>query len=209
VRACAPCAGARPSFRGSHRPCWLAGAPVGRARPWRDGACTAPGARLPCDVRSCCVMHCACVLEFARETGLRQPAGAARAGKPPRGRQSSVFQETWQLCRACCSWLRRHHACTGCHEIPMNSPGCALRQVVGPHAAGRWLAETAPALGLRFRFVACRSFDAQPGPERAAVLHALGARAPGRPAHQGARQLGLRARCRAACLHLVMMPCAP
>ena len=50
-----------------------------------------------------------------------------------------------------------------------------LAQVIGPHAARRWLAETARALGLRYRFMACREFDALASPEREEVLRALGA----------------------------------
>lgn len=50
-----------------------------------------------------------------------------------------------------------------------------LAQVIGPHAARRWLAETAPALGLRYRFMACCQFDTLAHPERGEVLRALGA----------------------------------
>lgn len=50
-----------------------------------------------------------------------------------------------------------------------------LAQVIGPRAARQWLAEAAPAMGLRYRFMACGEFDALANPEREEVLQALGA----------------------------------
>ena len=80
-----------------------------------------------------------------------------------------------RACQCCARQPSFHALCHMLFQRPRPSGLPRVAQVIGPHAARQWLAETAPALGLQYRFMACREFDALASAERDAILRGLGA----------------------------------
>ena len=58
--------------------------------------------------------------------------------------------------------------------VTMSEGAHLFCQVIGPHAARKWLEDIESAMQLRYRFVHCCEFDQSHNPERTPLLHALG-----------------------------------